>query len=115
MHLDSLYRGILSQAVENLQSICIEHIWIWTVRIKTDGLAKQSLQSRNGTSSLAVSHKANSHSCPNEQFSSSLDQLCQILLRRPRQWHRDTQLFRYLRHLHSQVLANIGTNNRLVD
>src|SRR5260221_9527662 len=86
------------------------HIWIWTVRIKTDGLgAKQSLQPRNGTSSLAVSHEANSHICPND--SSSLDHLRQVLLRRPRQWHLSTELFRYLGHLRSQVLAN----NILVD
>src|SRR5258708_8518134 len=88
------------------------HIWIWTVRIKTDGLgAKQSLQPRNGTSSLAVSHEANSHICPNEEFSSSLHHLHQVLLRRPRQWHLNTQLFRYLGHLRSQVLVN----NMLVD
>src|SRR5258708_12301491 len=84
-----------------------------SVRTSVDVLAKQSPQSGDGICS-PVSYKADSRSCPNEKLSSLFDQLPQLLLGGPRQCHLYIQPFRYLRHLLTQVLANIIADNRFI-
>src|SRR5258708_23002354 len=85
-----------------------------SVRTSADVLMKQSPQSGDRICS-PVSYKADSRSCPNEKLSSLFDQLLQLLLGGPRQCHLYIQPFRYLRHLLTQVLANIIADNRLID